>query len=286
LLVALRRILADGQGPIPWAKGKQAGSVRHLFVSAASLLRTATPTLGAPFVKPIGPEICIYAAELLHLLCNQISIAPAFRLQDDAARAIYNLRVPDCTPVLPLELAPEERETLVSEFVTTLVDLNLTLPPDPEAKHEPVTVGHSGDASGQGGDDIVLGWDRALSRLTADGGIDDDDVTEVGFSAASSSRQQQQSSAAAAPGAAAAIPGEVARLLVQSPECLRWNAALALYTLGVDLSVVCQDGFTRSLEKWRKRREQARILIAGDLLRRASIVANRPVGAPRSLGDV
>jgi len=72
--------------------------------------------------------------------------------------------------------------------------------------------------------------------------------------------------------ATATIPSEVLRVLAQSKECLSWNAALALYTLGVDFTAACKEGFVASLAKWRRRKEQAKILIAADLVERAKAV--------------
>jgi len=65
------------------------------------------------------------------------------------------------------------------------------------------------------------------------------------------------------------VPAEVGGLLAQGLECLRWNAALVLYVLGMDLSIVCHDGFQLNLVKSRQRKEQARILIIADMLERA-----------------
>mmetsp|Transcript_14444 Transcript_14444/g.45397 ORF Transcript_14444/g.45397 Transcript_14444/m.45397 type:complete len:330 (+) Transcript_14444:1358-2347(+) len=241
LLLALRRMLLDGRR-IPWADGAGHGSVRALFCGVASLFRQAAPTMDPPFVKPTPAHAVLYAAEILRLLLRQAPQAAAlpFRLQDDAARAIHQLPVPGRLQGLPFELEVAEREALAGDFVSTLVGLNLTLPPDPQAKHAPATLDDSSK-------DILLGWDDALPAH--EGGA--------------------EPSASGASARAVAVPPEVARLLVQSSECLRWNAALALYVLGVDLSVVCQEGFQRSLIRFRQRKEQARILITLDLLERA-----------------
>jgi len=257
ILLVLRTILQDGKGAIPWAVGKQAGSARALFLSTASLFRTAPPTLPPNFIRPITPSMCLYAAEILHLFLNQDpdSIPAPYQLQDDAARAIYDLRCG--APELPISLEPEEREQFVAEFVVTLVDLNLTLPPDPEAKHAPVTLG---DNPGEG--DIILGYGGAAER-------------------SSSSRAPGRS----ATSSTAAVPSEVSRLLSQGEECLKWNAALALYTLGADISVVCKDGFQRSLEKWKKRKEQAKVLVSVDLLARAVKAVSRPSKGRKQLMD-
>jgi hypothetical protein len=193
------------------------------------------------------------------------AIPAAFCLQDDAARAIHRLTVPSSKPILPLSLEAEERETLVSEFVQTLVDLNLTLPPDPDAKHEPVSLG----------DDIVLGWDRNLAALCPDAVGD-------AVSAAANLTTNSKAGGTSTGIGAAALPGEVSRVLAQTTECLRWNAALALYTLGVDFSVTCQDGFRRCLLRFQKQQSQGKSLIAKDLLYRAE-AANKLASAPKAL---
>jgi hypothetical protein len=250
LLIALRRIGADGVGPIPWATGRKPGSARAVFLAAASLFRTAEPTIPPNFVKATMPHMILYAAEIMRLLLNQTpeAMPQPFTLQDDAARAIHDLVAPPTPPVLPLTLEPEERETLIAEFIQSLVDLNLTLPPEPNAKHEPVSLSNGSS------EEITLGWDRSLASIGEEG-------------------------IHIRPGTGT---DEIARLLAQSTECLRWNAALALYKLGVDFSVACRDGFQRSLEKWRKRREQAKVMVAADLLHRAGVAATK-ASAPRAL---
>eukprot|EP00927_Polykrikos_kofoidii_P066498 TRINITY_DN62088_c0_g1_i1.p1 TRINITY_DN62088_c0_g1~~TRINITY_DN62088_c0_g1_i1.p1 ORF type:complete len:1389 (+),score=235.01 TRINITY_DN62088_c0_g1_i1:57-4169(+) len=267
LLVVLRRILADGQGPVPWLhcgsdRRPVPGSARALFLAVASLFRTQEATLPPNFVKPTQPSLALYAAELLRLLLHQRCVPPTFHLRDDAARAINGLSVSTSAPVLPLTLLPEEEERFVTDFVTTLVDLNLTLPPEPEAKHAPVTLE---GGSGAPGGEIFLGWDAGLSCLHASGGN--------GTSTISLSHDL---------GNCGAVPSEVTRLLAQSLECHRWNAALALYMLGLDLSVVCPAGFKRSLVQWRRNREQAKILIAADMLRRAEVAKARAAGVVSS----
>jgi len=250
LLLALRRMLLDGRGRLPWQQGSAAGSTRGLFLAAASIFSTAEPTMEPLFVRPSPPGLVIYAAELLHLLLHlpeatgeekATTAATPFRLLDDAARAIHQLPVPASKPRLPagVRLSKEEEEQLVAKYIGALIDLNLTLPPDPQAKHAPASLD---ETSG----DIVLGWDAAME---ADG-----KGSGAGLSMTAA--------------AAAAVPSEVSRLLAQSVECQRWNAALALYILGVDLCEVFQDAFHANVARWKKSKEQAKVLIAMDVLQR------------------
>ncbi|CAJ1393887.1 unnamed protein product [Effrenium voratum] len=99
-----------------------------------------------------------------------------------------------------------------------MLQLNLTLPPDPKAKHAPASLEESAG-------DIILGDGSQVS--------------------------------------------EVPRLLAQSTECLRWNAALALYILGMDLAQLMQESFDACITRWKKRKEQAKVLLAQDLLQRS-----------------
>jgi hypothetical protein len=250
LLAAIRRMLLDGHGGIPWAAAPGSpGSLRTLFLGIASLFRTAKPTMPPDFVRPTPSFITLYAAELLHVLLQERRFRqaaamgddslPHFRLLDDAARAIHQLGAPEGTQ-LPegLGLEAEDAERLCADFVGALVDLNLSLPPDPEAKHAPVTLGKVGG-------DIVLGWDEGQAT----------------------SRSSSQ--------ARATIPNEVTRLLEQGSECLRWNTALCLYILGVDLALMCQDGFKGNLARWKRGGQQARILVTADLLERAKRALQR-----------
>ncbi|CAJ1330264.1 unnamed protein product [Effrenium voratum] len=122
----------------------------------------------------------------------------------------------------------QRREDLVSSFVGAMLQLNLTLPPDPKAespaagrrsaKHAPASLEESAG-------DIILGDGSHVS--------------------------------------------EVPRLLAQSTECLRWNAALALYILGMDLAQLMQESFDACITRWKKRKEQAKVLLAQDLLQRS-----------------
>ncbi|CAE8619401.1 unnamed protein product [Polarella glacialis] len=235
LTLGLRCMLLDGRGALPWRSGTVPGSTRALFLSVASIFQTAEPTLDPPFVRPTPPVLLVYAAELLHILLHlpgqqstQQEVAAAastaaspFRLLDDAARAIHQLPAPASSPRLPpgLILSEDEEDRLVTSFVTALIDLNLSLPPDPQAKHAPATLDETGD--------ILIGWDESLAAA----------VTDTDGSSGIICRDSSCASA----GGAAAIPLEVSRLLAQSQECVRWNSALALYVLGVDLTATCQD---------------------------------------------
>lgn len=233
LLLGLRRTLEHGE--IPWLPGQDHGSAARLFLELSTLLRTAKPTMDPPFVRPMPPALKLYAAELLHLLLHLpssqeqlYSVPPALRLLDDAACAIHQLPRSVTPAQLPqkLQASIEEQEAITADCIQSLIDLNLTLPPDPNAKHAPATLdGASGD--------IVLG-----------------DMTATDSSSG--------------------VPSEVSRLISQSEDCLRWNAAYALYILGVDLTDACLDGFQQNLAKWKKRREQAKVVITEDLLQRAT----------------
>lgn len=242
LLLSLRQSLPDRHGPpIPWLDGRVPGSAAQVFHTAASMFRAAEPTMDPPFVRPTPPLLTLYAAEILHLILHlpttlsTPALPPAFRLLDDAACAIHQLpRSANAEAPCGLNLTIEERETLAANLITSLLDLNLSLPPDPHTKHAPASL----DAPG----DIGLGWDQpSTSPQTA------------------------------------ALPAEVSRLMAQSEECLRWNAALALYVLGVDFSVICHDGFQQCMVKWKRRHEQAKVLITTDLLDRA----RRTLAVPR-----
>jgi len=231
LLMAIRRLLQDGQD-IRWPSNSQSGSLKSIFLGVASLFRTAQHTIEPPWVRPTPATLTLYAAELLHLLfhMHDPEQVPPFRLRDDAAKAITQLAAPASQPKWTFELSPEEREALTLDFLTTLVDLNLTLPPDPNAKHAPTTLSDAGD------DKIMLG---------------------------------QTEDAVHKPSKSNVVPSEISRMLSQSVECTRWNAALALYALGIDLAETCDDGLQKNIMRWKRRGEQAKILVCSDLLRRA-----------------
>jgi len=237
-LLALRQGLLAQKRP-PWSA--EAG--RSLFLAVASTLGVASSTLEPPFVRPTPPALLLYTAELLHLLLHlpadaeeadasaEMASSP-FQLLDDAARAIHALPVPKTQPRLPLGLriSREEEEQLVSNYIGALLELNLTLPPDPKAKSAPATLEESGK-------DLALGWDEALL----------------------SPGDEPKTSAAA----------EVSRVLAQSSECQRWNAAYALYVLGVDLGAIFKESFETCVARWRKRKEQGKVLLAQDVLQRS-----------------
>lgn len=255
VLLAMRRVLISGQS-VPWLKSDPAGSMGALFSGVTSLFREAKPTMEPLFVRATPSFMYLYAAEILHLTlhCKGLGSSPAlsaipkpFRLVDDAAQMIHSLPAMQTTASLPVRFSEEQRDALALEFVNALVDLNLTLPPDPNAKHAPASL----DAGG----DLTLGWDQALAEMAGLG--------EDGAPAAAASK--------------GLVPAEVVRLLKQSPECLSWNAALALYVLGVDLTVVAHEGFQKGLAKWRKSKQQSRVLITADLLERATRTMARSV---------
>mmetsp|Transcript_11879 Transcript_11879/g.27044 ORF Transcript_11879/g.27044 Transcript_11879/m.27044 type:complete len:1302 (-) Transcript_11879:50-3955(-) len=233
LLVALRRIVKDGNA-IPWASGTKSSSKAALWNCLTSLFTTAEAKLAPPFVKPTSAALLAYAGELLSLLLLQDPAASIpFVLRDDAPRAIHEVSAPTEAIALPLDMAAEEQENLVASYMSALFTLNLSLPPDPEAKNTPVTVAK------EGGQDIVLGWDEALSSS--------------GLSGARTSGSG----------------GEVPRFLAQSLDCQRWNAALVLYRLGVHLSVICRDALDKHCLRWQRRKELAKVVIAKDLLHKA-----------------
>lgn len=257
LLVAVRKLLEDDEA-IPWPDSSQAGSPRQIFLGVSSLFRVAAHKIEPPWVRPTQPQLTLYAAELMHLLHHTASSSevPPFRLRDDAAKAITQLQAPASKPDCGFELTAEEQDALAGDFITTLIDLNLNLPPDPSAKHAPTTLSDATD------DKILLGC------------IEDKDDLAV----SSASRKT-------AAGRNAVVPREVTRILSQTEDCLRWNCALALYSLGMDLAQVCKDGFTRSLMKNRRRGEQAKILVCTDLLARAQRQRDLQVsGTPAALG--
>jgi len=262
LLVGLRRMLTDGRGTcLPWKHGSSAGSLQSLFKGAASLLTQAPPSMDPPFVKPTPPGMILYTAELLHVLfhlphdseCDQestqaLAVASSpFKLVDDAARAIHQLPAPPSRPRLPrgLRLSMDEEEQIVADYIQALLDLNLTLPPDPNAKYAPASMD-------EGAGDIILGWD--------------DSLPSSGGSSSSSFDAPKENSTRCKVG----LPAEVSRLLAQSQECQRWNAALALYIFGVDLAATLKDAFDRNIMRWRKRKEQAKLLLAQDVLLRSA----------------
>jgi len=266
LLLVLRRMMLDGRG-IPWLPGSRHGSVRAAFMSIASVFKTAAPTMDPPFVKSTPPDVLLYAAELIHLLLHQVprdALTP-FRLLDDAAQAIHALPRPSRAPVaVPGLDAVDEQEVFAANFMEALLSLNLTLPPDPKTKHAPAAL--------EAGGNVALGWDSALAEMAKAAGVtsgtaDAVAVTTVGI------RNGDGESGGHSHGAgrvrASAVPPEVLQLLAQSSECLKWNAAMMLYVLGVDLAVVCQDGFQRCLSKWRQRKEQAKMLVSIDILNRS-----------------
>jgi hypothetical protein len=268
LLVGLRRMLLQKDQPkLSWSTESGSESGRSLFLKAASTLSTAKPKLDPPFVRPTPPSLLIYACELLFLLLHlpteesqessgdefKTDVASPFRLVDDAARSIHHLSAPCSSPRLPsgVRLSPDEEDELVTNFVTCLIDLNLSLPPDPQAKNAPAKLDTASS-------DILIGWDESLRRPE-------------------SSSTSSSSAPSRGDRASSAIPSEVLRLLAQSQDCLRWNAALALYKLGIDFAVVFPDGFRRSTAKWLKRKEHAKVIVAKDVLDRSQ----RAVSAKR-----
>lgn len=258
LLLTLRVLLKDNE-PIPWPADANPGSQRFIFVAAASLFRTPKPTIEPiAYVRPTPPQLTIYAAELMHLLhhtAGSCNLEP-FRLRDDAAQAITQLHKPESSPAWGFDLSAADCNTLASDFISTLIDLNLNLPPDPEAKHAPTTLSDAGD------DKVLLGCSEDADGQAMTLGV-------------------RRSAAAGA--AAGVVPREVTRIINQSEECLRWNAALAMYTLGIDFAAVgvCNDSMQRCCVMWQRQGAQAKTMVCLDLLSRASRAPK--VSAPKVL---
>lgn len=249
LILGLRRIVRTN--PIPWSRAPDAA--RGLFLGAASLFQPAQPTMEPNFVRPTPPSLILYVAELLRLLIRQRGIGgptvlpAAFKLRDDAARCIPELPGVDSSDVeLPVELQQKECDQLVADFIGSLIDLNLSLPPDPREKHAPTTLANGA------ADEIVLGWDLSLDAM--------DGVDIIADSGRISGDGKHTT-----------LPNEVIRLAAQTADCLRWNAALALYMLGADLAALMPEAYDRNYVLYSKRGEQARALLCLDVKGRARI---------------
>lgn len=68
------------------------------------------------------------------------------------------------------------------------------------------------------------------------------------------------------------LPAEVERVFKLNDECARWNAALALYHLGVDVCKQMTSEFVTLATQWDKEGLQQRATVADDLVRRAVTV--------------
>eukprot|EP00746_Dinoflagellata_sp_MGD_P148996 gnl/MRDRNA2_/MRDRNA2_81112_c0_seq1.p1 gnl/MRDRNA2_/MRDRNA2_81112_c0~~gnl/MRDRNA2_/MRDRNA2_81112_c0_seq1.p1 ORF type:complete len:1338 (-),score=253.26 gnl/MRDRNA2_/MRDRNA2_81112_c0_seq1:78-4091(-) len=249
LLLILRRMLHSAPTGIPWAKGDKPGSARAMFKSITSLFHTQKPTMDPPFVRPTGPALMMYVCSLARLFFHRRGeLPPFFVLRDDAAKGILDLQGRDQVPYPNFELDEKETENVVMGLVNAIMELNLSLPPNPGMKNIPTTLGESHEGA------ILLGWDGGLTGSV--GSLDGlDDGSESCPSSATSSGKDW-------------IPREVARVLQQSMDCLKWNAALALYCCAIDMSVVYAQSFQKGLAFWQKRREQGKVLVTQDILKR------------------
>jgi len=236
LLLAIRGVFHEC-GQIPWAEGNRPGSLRKTFLAVGSLFRPAEPSMDPPFVKPTPPSLVLYAAVLLRLLLRQGSsnLPAPFKLRDDAARAIHEICAPQDVPTLPFAMEPNECEALVEGWMSALMELNLSLPPDPAQLNAPGFSEETHDA-------IVVGGEYFSGAADADAANSPTTTT---------------------------VPAEVSHIMHQSVEHLRWNAALALYELGGELSYLCPEAFQACIFRYKRRKEQGRLLVIGDVMERA-----------------
>lgn len=191
----------------------------------------------------------MYVCSLIRIFFHRRGQLPAFFvLRDDAAKGILDLQGRDQVPYPTFELDDKETENVVIGLVNAMMELNLSLPPNPNMKNIPTTLGESHEGA------ILLGWDGGLTGSL--GSLDGlDDGGDFCPQPATSSGKDW-------------IPREVARVLQQSTECLKWNAALALYLCACDMSVVYAQSFQKALAFWQKRREQGKVLVTQDILKR------------------
>eukprot|EP00435_Cladocopium_sp_Y103_P052559 s705_g16.t1 len=88
-----------------------------------------------------------------------------FKLLDDAARAIHQVK-PFGSPSLPSGFRPSraDEEQLVSDFIGAMLQLNLSLPPDPKAKFAPASLEDSAK-------EVILGWDSSMEGPAGSEGV-------------------------------------------------------------------------------------------------------------------
>jgi len=174
---------------------------------------------------------------------------PFFVLRDDAAKGILELECREQVPYPTFTLEEKESENAVIGLINAMMELNLSLPPNPNMKNIPTTLGESHEGA------LMLGWDGGLTGDCVDSLEGLDDSANSRPPPATSSGKDW-------------IPREVARVLQQGDECLRWNAALALYCSACDMSVVYSQSFQKALDFWKKRREMGKVLVTQDILKR------------------
>lgn len=128
-------VAAEGEAH-PLAKvGSVMSAVRHV------LRPKFTAKLHPMFVRPTPPSLLLFVGEMLRLFIlapRALVSAGRMALAEDAARRIAAVRSPDLTE-LDIRVAKDQNELALSTDVALkLVDLNLSLPPPPQAPTTPI----------------------------------------------------------------------------------------------------------------------------------------------------
>jgi hypothetical protein len=154
-------------------------------------------------------------------------------LVDDAQRRVYSLRLPTQSLI-----AIPKAERTGEQCVRCMMEVNVALPADPTA---PVTPLLEDDVSVKIGDDFGLSQPINFDSLDE---LEPEDITVTN------------------------PLHEVTRLLSQSEECLKWNAVLLLYKIGIMGAKLWPQQFCIVAQQWKMKNKEGRYLVAEDLLRR------------------
>lgn len=194
------------------------------------VLEPPEPKLEPLYHRPTPPAITLLGLEGI-LLCLHKTLPQPTKLTEDAQRQVFAFSLPVQNLV-----ALENGERLGERCVLTLMELNVQLPADP---YGPLTSLCDQD------DVVFLGHDFGLSA-----NLDVDELDECVIAHGKNPMHETQ------------------RLLAQSEECLKWNAALLLYKLGLMGAKLWPQNFMASMSQWKQKSKEARYLIAEDIFRR------------------
>jgi len=208
-------------------------SWRSIFYSKLfEILEPPAPKIEPLFLRPTPPAVLLMGLEGI-LLCLNKHLPGASSLVDDAQRQVSSLKLPTQNLI-----AIPKADRTAEQCVICMMDINVALPADP---HAPVTPLLEEDACVKIGDDFGLSAPKNFDSL------DELEPEEIVVSNPAH---------------------EVARLISQSEECLKWNAVLLLYKVGIMGAKLWPQQFCITAQQWKMKNKEGRFVVAEDLLRR------------------
>ncbi|CAD7932699.1 unnamed protein product [Amoebophrya sp. A25] len=263
--------------------------LRSIFRQLRGLLKGKyTPTLEPMFVRPTAPQIFLFASEMMRMFLQ----APArgakhgvrAQLYDDAARQMLTLETPTFDDLERRIIEAEDFFQITTDVVLQLMGLNLSLPPVPNSPLTPLV-----SSANQGSSVATIQQQQAAKRATesieygmeesvlGDGQMSMEPVP-VGWLTDYEKRMAKENAVHARTKSASSsfstkgnkssdcCSEPVTLIMLQSEDCLRWNAGLSLYKLISELTKIDPTHLLTAAHRWENEGKQGRIGLVKHLI--------------------